>query len=64
MADTITPAAVGAVTRAVLYGVWRGLLMKNFHRDQRTPIVRRRDGGEARGPLAATAAAVVRMAAR
>jgi uncharacterized membrane protein len=45
MGQTITLAAVGAVAFMVLDGVWLGLLMKNFYRDQLAPIVRLADGG-------------------
>ena len=45
MGLTITPAAVGAVAFMVLDGVWLGLLMKNFYREQLAPIVRLADGG-------------------
>jgi uncharacterized membrane protein len=38
-------AAVGAVTFMVLDGVWLGLLMKNFYREQLAPIVRVADRG-------------------
>jgi uncharacterized membrane protein len=43
--DTIKLAAVGAVAFMVLDGVWLGMLMKNFYRDQLAPIVRLADGG-------------------
>ena len=45
MGRTITLAAVGAVAFMVLDGVWLGLLMKNFYRNQLAPIVRLADGG-------------------
>jgi uncharacterized membrane protein len=45
MGLTIKLAAVGAVAFMVLDGVWLGLLMKNFYRDQLAPIVRLADGG-------------------
>ena len=45
MGTTITLAAVGAVAFMVLDGVWLGLLMKNFYRDQMAPIARLADGG-------------------
>ena len=45
MGHTITLAVVGAVAFMVLDGVWLGLLMKNFYRDQLAPIVRLADGG-------------------
>ena len=45
MGDTIKLAAIGAVAFMLLDGVWLGLLMKNFYRDQLAPIVRLADGG-------------------
>ena len=45
MGHTIRLAALGAVGFMVLDGVWLGLLMKNFYRDQLAPIVRLADGG-------------------
>ena len=45
MGHTITPAVVGAVAYMVLDGIWLGLLMKTFYRDQLAPIVRLADGG-------------------
>ena len=45
MGTTIKLAVVGAVTFMVLDGVWLGLLMKNFYREQLAPIVRLADGG-------------------
>jgi uncharacterized membrane protein len=45
MGLTIKLAAVGAVVFMVLDGVWLGLLMKNFYREQLAPIVRLADGG-------------------
>src|SRR3954447_25109086 len=45
MGLTIKLAAAGAVIFMVLDGVWLGLLMKNFYRDQLTPIVRLAGGG-------------------
>ncbi len=45
MEHTIKLAAVGAVAFMVLDGVWLGLLMKGFYRDQLAPIVRLADGG-------------------
>ena len=47
MGHTLTLAAVGTVAFMVLDGVWLGLLMKNFYREQLAPIVRLRDGGMA-----------------
>ena len=40
MGHTIKLAALGAVAFMLLDGVWLGLLMKNFYRDQLLPIVR------------------------
>ena len=45
MGLTIKLAAVGAVAFMVLDGIWLGLLMKNFYRDQLAPIARLVDGG-------------------
>ena len=45
MGQTIKLAAIGAVAFMVLDGVWLGLLMKNFYRQQLAPIVRLADGG-------------------
>ncbi len=45
MGHTIKLAAIGAIAFMVLDGVWLGLLMKNFYRDQLAPIVRLADGG-------------------
>jgi uncharacterized membrane protein len=45
MGHTLKLAAIGAVAYMVLDGVWLGLLMKNFYRDQLAPIVRLADGG-------------------
>jgi uncharacterized membrane protein len=45
MGHTIRLAAPGAVAFMVFDGVWLGLLMKNFYRDQLAPIVRLADGG-------------------
>ena len=45
MGQTIKLAAVGALVFMVLDGVWLGLLMKNFYREQLAPIVRLADGG-------------------
>src|SRR3954465_11594031 len=44
MGLTIRMAAAGAVAFMVLDGIWLGLLMKNFYRDQLAPIVRLADG--------------------
>jgi len=45
MGHTLELVAVGAVVFMVLDGIWLGLLMKNFYRDQLAPIVRLADGG-------------------
>ena len=45
MGHTIKLAAVGAVAFALLDGVWLGLLMKNFYRDQLAPLARLSAGG-------------------
>jgi uncharacterized membrane protein len=45
MRHTLTLAAIGAVAFMVLDGIWLGLLMKNFYRQQLAPIVRLADGG-------------------
>jgi uncharacterized membrane protein len=45
MGHTIKLAAIGAVAFMVLDGIWLGVLMKNFYRDQMAPIVRLSDGG-------------------
>ena len=45
MGHTLTHVALGAVTFMVLDGIWLGLLMKNFYRQQLAPIVRLADGG-------------------
>jgi uncharacterized membrane protein len=45
MGHTIKLAGIGAVAFMVLDGVWLGLLMKNFYRDQLAAIVRLSDGG-------------------
>ena len=45
MGHTLKLAAIGAVAFMVLDGVWLGVLMKNFYRDQLAPIVRLADGG-------------------
>ena len=45
MGQTIKLAAIGAVAFMVLDGVWLGLLMKNFYRQQLAPIVRLADDG-------------------
>jgi uncharacterized membrane protein len=45
MGHTIKLAALGAVAFMVLDGVWLGVLMKNFYREQLAPIVCFADGG-------------------
>ena len=45
MGHTIKLAAIGAVAFMVLDGVWLGMVMKNFYREQLAPIVRLGDGG-------------------
>ena len=40
MGHTIKLAALGAVAFMVLDGIWLGVLMKNFYRNQLAPIVR------------------------
>ena len=45
MGHTIKLAAIGAVAFMVLDGIWLGLVMKNFYRDQLAPIVRLGSGG-------------------
>ena len=45
MRDTIRLAVIGAVAFMVLDGVWLGLLMKGFYRDQLAPIARLANGG-------------------
>ena len=45
MGETFKLAAIGAGAFMLLDGVWLGLLMKRFYRDQLEPIVRLRDGG-------------------
>ena len=47
MRHTLTLAAIGAIAFMVLDGVWLGLLMKNFYREQLAPIVRLANGGMA-----------------
>ncbi len=45
MRHTLQLAAIGAVAFMVLDGVWLGLLMKTFYRDQLAPIARLANGG-------------------
>ena len=44
MGNTIKLAALGAVAFMVLDGIWLGVVMKNFYREQLAPIVRLADG--------------------
>ncbi len=45
MSNTLKLAAAGAVIFMMLDGIWLGVLMKGFYRDQLAPIVRLADGG-------------------
>ena len=45
LSHTIKLAALGAVAFMVLDGVWLGVVMKSFYREQLAPIVRLADGG-------------------
>lgn len=45
MEQTIKMAVTGTVAFMVLDGVWLGLLMRNFYREQLAPIVRLGNGG-------------------
>ena len=45
MGHTIKLAALGAVVFMVLDGIWLGVVMKSFYRDQLAPIVRLANGG-------------------
>jgi uncharacterized membrane protein len=45
MGHTFKLAAIGAIAYMLLDGVWLGLLMKNFYREQLAPIVRLANGG-------------------
>jgi len=45
MGHTVKLAGLGAVAFMVLDGVWLGMVMKNFYRDQLAPIVRLADAG-------------------
>lgn len=45
MGDTLQLTAFGAVAFMVLDGLWLGVLMKAFYREQLAPIVRLADGG-------------------
>jgi uncharacterized membrane protein len=45
MGTTIKLAAIGAAAFMVLDGLWLGLVMKSFYREQLAPIVRLANGG-------------------
>ena len=45
MGHTIKITAFGAIAFMVLDGVWLGVVMKTFYRDQLAPIVRLANGG-------------------
>lgn len=45
MGHTIKLAVLGGLAFMVLDGLWLGVLMKNFYRDQLAPIVRLANGG-------------------
>lgn len=45
MAHTLKLAAFGAIAFMVLDGVWLGVVMKDFYRQQLAPIVRLANGG-------------------
>jgi uncharacterized membrane protein len=45
MTTTLARLAVGILGFVLLDGVWLGLLMKNFYRDQLAPIARLANGG-------------------
>ncbi len=47
MGYTIKIAALGAIAFMVLDGVWLGVVMKNFYRDQLAPIARLANGSMA-----------------
>ena len=47
MGETIKLAAIGTVVFMMLDGLWLGVVMKNFYRDQLAPIARLADGGMA-----------------
>ena len=44
MGEALKLAAVGALAFMVLDGLWLGVLMKNFYRDQLAPIMRLSEG--------------------
>lgn len=45
MKENITVAAIGMLAFMVADGLWLGLLMTNFYRDQMAPIARLTNGG-------------------
>lgn len=45
MSHTLKLAALGTVVFMLLDGIWLGVLMTGFYRDQLAPIVRLADGG-------------------
>jgi uncharacterized membrane protein len=45
MTNVLKVAALGAVVFMMLDGIWLGVLMKDFYREQLAPIVRLADGG-------------------
>jgi uncharacterized membrane protein len=45
MGETIKLGAIGAAAFMLLDGVWLGLLMRSFYRDQLAPIARLANGG-------------------
>ena len=45
MGHTLKLVAIGAVAFMVRDGIWRGVLMKGFYREQLAPIVRLSNGG-------------------
>ena len=45
MGQFLKLAAVGSVSFMVLDGLWLGVLMKRFYRDQLAPVARMADGG-------------------
>lgn len=47
MGQTLKLAVIGTLVFMMLDGVWLGVLMKNFYRDQLAPIARLADGGMA-----------------
>lgn len=45
MGQTFTLAVLGTVVFVVLDGIWLGVVMKGFYREQLGPIIRLADGG-------------------